>query len=202
MKQSVLKGALVAGAVVVAALGLRHYSGSPAPLPDAAGGNGIADAVTTQGPLSADSYVHVGSPAAPAQSAEEAGYNPAEAKIKVEDKLVELDDRLRAEPVSPEWAARSSNDIRQALAPENLQEFNAKAPQALEVSCRSTGCRISMEFDDAITAPDTVTALTVGIASRFPEVVVVPVPGEHGVQYHVFAASTRKSHLLARTNRG
>lgn len=201
MKRWARLGVLLVGAVAAAAA-INHHLSRPTVRPAVASPGSAGAEAPEPAPPRPDPYVHVDGSAMRSQASPEAEYNPVDAKMKVEDRLVLLDDRLRAEPLSPDWAAQRSEDIRQALSTEKLEEFNAKAPRALEISCRSTGCRISMDFDDPITAPDTVTALTVGIASSFPEVVIVPISGEHGVQYHVFAAAQRGSPLFARDRKG
>lgn len=140
-------------------------------------------------------------PARPANR-QEGALSQAELNAGLQEKLLQLEDKFRAEPVSPEWAARSASEIRLALAPQSLENFNAPAPQALEISCRSTSCRISLDFEDPITAGDTLTALTVGIASKLPQAVIVPSKGEDGhVQYHVYA-TTGSGSSRARPDRG
>jgi hypothetical protein len=205
MNFKTLSATVVAMMVVASAVVLHHRSTKGeepgVELETVAGeaGSAAADGASAQSPARA----FTAGPASMPKRHEEGAFDPLEAKFAQEDRLLQLDDNFRAEPVSVDWAARSSAEIRHALSTESLAEFNAPAPQALEVSCRSTGCRISMEFDNAITAPDTVTALTVGIASRFPEVVVLPVQGEQGgMQYHVFATTGRGSKLLRRDSRG
>lgn len=190
--------------VVVVSAAMLHHRSTQGEEPVAAFEVGEPDSAVADGAASQSSArAFTAGPVSTPKKGEEAAYDPLKAKAAQEDRLLQLDDNFRAEPISAEWAARSSDEIRLALSPESLAEFNAPTPQALEVSCRSTGCRISMEFDDSITAPDTVTALAVGIASRLPEVVILPVQGEQGgVQYHVFATTGRGSKLLRKNFRG
>lgn len=201
MTRLVLTKVLLTGIALGAAFAAGQYTAAPAVLADA-GGKSTEGAPTPRtvrsGSLQSNSANASTRPAPPKSTV--ADYSPDIVRMRMEDKVVELDDRLRAEPVSPEWAARNSSEIRQALSTEQLREFNAPAPNSLEVSCRSTACRISMAFDDSSTAPDTVTALTAGIASSLPEAVVVPIVGKNGVEYHVFAAAKHGSQLF-RTGR-
>ena len=73
------------------------------------------------------------------------------------------------EPLSAAWAARTERSIGTALSATNLSKEGARAPIALESSCHSQTCRISMSFADEVTANFTKVVFMEQLAETLPQ---------------------------------
>ena len=112
-------------------------------------------------------------------------------------KLRRMDETFFEEQVSPAWAANASDQIDAALHADNLKALGASAPDSYRAECRSSSCKLSLAFSDALHADNTILALTTEIGTTFPEAVVVPAHASDGsAQYFVYMSSVKGSSLL------
>jgi hypothetical protein len=85
-----------------------------------------------------------------------------------------LDDRLRNEPVSPEWAYRSQRHIEAFFSPTHLAQEGIAPPLAMKTTCHSATCRVSALYSDETAAQDASQMLTLHAADGLPYGAVMP----------------------------
>lgn len=104
--------------------------------------------------------------------------------------IVALDQRLRSEPLDPDWAIEQQSIIRKAIAGRHGDGFNAPMPDSMSQDCRSSMCRISMVYKDEEDAVQMHGRLTLGLGGAIATARAFFVPLNDGrVEMIVFAAS-------------
>ena len=101
---------------------------------------------------------------------------PSEAEMiaKVTSNIALLDDRLRDEPISLEWANRNERHIEAFFLPAHLAQEGIAAPMAMKATCHSATCRVSALYSDETAAQDASQLLTLHVAGGLPYGAVMP----------------------------
>jgi hypothetical protein len=102
--------------------------------------------------------------------------------------IVALDQKLRSEPMDPDWAFEQQAVIRKAIAGTPGDGFNASVPDNMDAVCRSSMCRISMVYKDEEDAAQMHGRLTLGLGGAISTARTFFVPrSDGGVEMVVFA---------------
>lgn len=102
--------------------------------------------------------------------------------------IVALDQKLRSEPLDPDWAIEQQSVIRKAIAGMPGDGFDAPAPDSMDEVCRSSMCRISMVYKDEEDAVQMHGRLTLGLGGAIATARTFFVPtNDGGVEMVVFA---------------
>lgn len=114
--------------------------------------------------------------------------SPEEQAVQRRADIVALDQKLRSEPLDPDWAIEQQSVIRKAIAGVPGDGFNAPAPDSMDEDCRSSMCRISMVYKDEEDAVQMHGRLTLGLDGAISTARTFFVPtNDGGVEMVVFA---------------
>lgn len=140
-----------------------------------------------------------GAPAAGARPARTPAASPfrdpqalAQAAQRTAQMRKDLDTRVQNEPVAAKWAMETTRQIENSLTMESLTEIGAQPPEATQIDCRTSICKINMVFADETDAADAALVMNMAMADRLPYTQVFQKQRtDGGVDYVVYASKTR-----------
>ncbi len=114
--------------------------------------------------------------------------SPAAVAARQAATIRQREDAFTNEPLAAAWASSSERAIKNALSAASLAKQGATAPTALESTCHSQTCRISMSFDDDLKADFTKVVLMEQIAETLPRAEIFQQTQPDGsIRYLVYA---------------
>jgi len=103
-----------------------------------------------------------------------------------------VDTKFMSEPVTPRWAAAQENMIATALSAETLAAAKIPAPTSHEATCRSSTCRIKLNYKSQADLQLGQLNLLGAISGTLPQAIMGEVLGEDGsTQLVVYASPGR-----------
>lgn len=104
----------------------------------------------------------------------------------------DLDARVQNEPVAAKWAMETTRQIENSLTIESLAEIGAQPPEATQIDCRTSVCKINMVFADETDAADAALVMNMAMADRLPYTQVFQQQRpDGGIDYVVYASKNR-----------
>ncbi|MEP6634750.1 MAG: hypothetical protein ABJA62_11140, partial [Luteimonas sp.] len=99
-----------------------------------------------------------------------------------------LEGQFESQSVNPKWSLESTRAIENALSVESLRDAGALPPDARNIQCRSSMCRIQLDYADSASAGVVGMMINAAIADRMPYAQTLSQPrSDGGVAYVIYA---------------